>query len=168
MAKKLQIIIPIVISWHKTACYKNICVIYTFQKQPSRIFLMKNWHEQYSEQKFCRKLTGEHRCWNVISIKSDFNMGFFPVNFLNFSEHLFIRTLLEGCSQIKHFTIPYFTNSQIFLSGSILCKETLNICHRNLMFSYLYFFLIYFSPNHISNIYLFWGTDLLEIVSLSV
>ena len=48
-----------------------------FQKQPSRIFLMKNWSEHYPEQKFRRRFTGEHGCWSVISIKSHFNMGFF-------------------------------------------------------------------------------------------
>ena len=151
--KKLQIIIPIIISWHNTACYENICVIYTFQKQPSRIFPMKNWHKQYSEQKFCMKLTGEHRCLNVISIKSHFNMGFFSVNFLNFSEHLFIRTLLEGCFQIKHFTIkykPYFTNSQIFLWVWSIWKCSLQINFEHLsqkfdVFLSLYFFDLFFS-----------------------
>ena len=57
-------------------------------------------------------------------LKCDFNKitfqhGFFPVNLLNFSEHLFIRTLLlEGCSQMKYFTIQtlFYKFSNIILS----------------------------------------------------
>ena len=37
--------------------------------------------------KICNKFTGEHPCWSVISIKLQ----------SNFSEHLFLRTSLEGC-----------------------------------------------------------------------
>ena len=94
-------------------------------------------------------------------LKCDFNKitfqhGFFPVNLLNFSEHLFIRTLLEGCSQIKYFIKkyqPYFTNSQILLWMWQIWKHSLQINFEHLsqkfdVFLSLYFFDLFFSLPH--------------------
>ena len=47
----------------------------------------------------CSKFTGEHLCWSAISIKlqSNFGMGvLLPICGI-FSEHLFLRTPLDGC-----------------------------------------------------------------------
>ena len=167
--KNVQIIILIVISWHNTACYENIHVVYTFQRQPSRIFLMKtdlNNTLNKSSQEIYRRAS---------ILKCDFNKiifqhGFSPVNLLNFSEHLFIRTLLGGCSwnftksilQILKCSLSVI-NLEIFCANKLWTLVTEIWC-----FLVSIFFLIYFSCNHISHIYLFWGTDLLENVSFSV
>ena len=54
--------------------------------------------------KICSKVTGQHPCQSVISIKLQSNFIEFtlgdrcsPVNFCIFSEHLFLRTPLGGC-----------------------------------------------------------------------
>ena len=63
----------------------------------SEVFLVKG------VLKICNKFTGEHPCRSVISIKLQsifteiiFRHGYSPVNLL-FSEHLFLRTFLDGC-----------------------------------------------------------------------
>ena len=48
--------------------------------------------------KICSKFTGEHQYQSVISIKLiALRYGCSPVNLQHISEHLFIRTPLEGC-----------------------------------------------------------------------
>ena len=113
--KKLQIIL-IFISWHNAAFYENIHVI-------SEAALQNFPYEKLIRTLPRTKVPQEiyRRAW---MLKCDFNKitfqhGFFPVNLLNFSEHLFIRTLLlEGCSQIKYFTIQtlFYKFSNITLS----------------------------------------------------
>ena len=49
--------------------------------------------------KICIKFTGEHRCRSAISIllKSNFAMGVLLQIYCILSEHLFLRTSLDGC-----------------------------------------------------------------------
>ena len=67
------------------------------QKQPSRGLLRKG------VLKICSKFTGEYPCQSVISIKLQITLrqGCSPVNLLHLSEHLFLRTPLDGCFWIK-------------------------------------------------------------------
>ena len=57
--------------------------------------------------KICSKFTGEHPCRNVITIKLLFGMGVLLEICCIFSEHLFLRTPLDGC-RWKFITRPGF------------------------------------------------------------
>ena len=69
-----------------------------FRNSPPEVFLEKG------VPKVCSKFTGKQPCRSVISIKLQDNFieithrhGCSPVNLLQISEQIFLRTPLEGC-----------------------------------------------------------------------
>ena len=70
--------------------------------------------------KICSKLIGEHPCRSVISIKLQSSLfeitlrhGCSPVNLQQFSEHLFLRTSLDGCFCFFQLSTPTSIMQQV-------------------------------------------------------
>ena len=96
--------------------YKQIFVVQsalpvslTFRSNHPEVFLVKD------VLKICSRLTGEHLCWSVISIKFQSNFieialryECFPVNLLHIFRTLFTRSPLGGCFRILKFNHGYF------------------------------------------------------------
>ena len=77
--------------------------------------------------KICSTFTGEHPCRSMISIKlqSNFGMGVLLQICCIFSEHLFLRTPLNGCFR------PFFQNHHL-MEKYLIIKEKVSwvISHR--------------------------------------
>ena len=91
----------------------------TFRSRHPKVFLEKG------VLKICSKFTGEHPCRSAISTKLQSNFieitlqhGCSPVNFLDLSEHFFLRTPLKGCFW------NYFTICNKSLKGLCLTSAT--------------------------------------------
>ena len=89
------------ICWHKSVASSRLDlrgVSPAYRSSRPEVFLRK------VVLKICSRFTGEHPCRSVISIKLQRNFveialrhGCSPVNLLQFSEHLFLKTPLDGC-----------------------------------------------------------------------
>ena len=76
-------------------------IVWYNRSSPPEVFLWEG------VLKICSTFAGEHPCRNVISIKlkSHFGMDVLLQICCIFSEHLFLRTPLEGCFWYNHRTI---------------------------------------------------------------